>query len=296
MRLTDNIMGAALMTGCVLAYVVNDAVMKLLFVEMALFQAVFLRGLMTISLLCLMVWRSKVAIRGLSRQNQRLVALRVGAEICATIAFLTALKHMPLANVTAILQALPLAVTMAAALFLAEPVGWRRWSAIIIGFTGVLIVIRPGLVGFNIYSLLAIAGAASAAAVMVIIRKISQFEQPVTILSYQSILVGLIMIPPTLVYWVQPSLYEWLVMAAIGVLSVFGQLANIQGFKEGNASAVAPMDYTRLVFAAMIGFLLFGEIPEWTLAIGAGLVIATSLYRFQSRPKGARRASADDHP
>ena len=85
-----------------------------------------------------MVWRSKVA---LSRQNKRLVALRVGAEICATIAFLTALKHMPLANVTAILQALPLAVTMAAALFLAEPVGWRRWSAIIIGFMGVLIVI-----------------------------------------------------------------------------------------------------------------------------------------------------------
>ncbi|MEE3048049.1 MAG: DMT family transporter, partial [Pseudomonadota bacterium] len=137
---------------------------------------------------------------------------------------------------------------------------------------------------------LAIAGAASAAAVMVIIRKISQFERPVTILSYQSILVGLIMIPPTLVYWVQPSLYEWLVMAAIGVLSVFGQLANIQGFKEGNASAVAPMDYTRLVFAAMIGFLLFGEIPEWTTAIGAGLVIATSLYTVRAEARAGESA------
>ena len=130
MRLTDNLMGAALMTVCVLAYVVNDAVMKLLFADMALIQAVFLRGLITIPLLCVIGWRSKAAIRGLSHQNKWLVALRVGAETGATIAFLTALKHMPLANVSAILLALPLAVTMAAALFLGEPVGWRRWSAI----------------------------------------------------------------------------------------------------------------------------------------------------------------------
>ena len=82
--------------------------------------------------------------------------MRVGAEICTTIAFLTALKYMPLSNVTAILQALPLAVMMAAALFLAEPIGWRLWSAILVGFVGVLIVVRPGLDGFNIYSLSAL--------------------------------------------------------------------------------------------------------------------------------------------
>ena len=202
----------------------------------------------------------------------------------------TALVNLPLAEATALGFAKSLFVAIFAVLLLREVAGPRRWFAVVIGFVGILIMTQPGGCGFNIYSLLAIAGAASAAAVMVIIRKITQFERPVPILSYQSILVGLIMIPPTLVYWVQPSLYEWLVMAAIGVLSVFGQLANIQGFKEGNASAVAPMDYTRLVFAAMIGFLLFGEIPEWTTAIGAGLVIATSLYTVRAEARAGESA------
>ena len=197
----------------------------------------------------------------------------------------TALVNLPLAEATALGFAKSLFVSIFAVLLLREVAGPRRWFAVVIGFVGILIMTQPGDGGFNIYSLLAIAGAASAAAVMVIVRKISQFEQPVTILSYQSTLVGLIMLPPTLVYWVQPNFYEWLVMAAIGVFSVFGQLANIQGFKEGNASAVAPMDYTRLVFAAIFGILLFDEIPEWTTAVGAGLVIATSLYTVRAEAR-----------
>ena len=141
MRLNSNMKGAALMTACVSAYVINDAFMKLLFSEIALFQAIFLRSLITVLPILVMTWITKVAIRNLSYLNKRLLLVRVSAEVCATIAFLLALKHMPLANVTAILQALPLAITMAAALFLAEPVGWRRWSAILVGFVGVLIVV-----------------------------------------------------------------------------------------------------------------------------------------------------------
>ena len=151
MRLSDNLKGAVLMSGCVSAYVINDAFMKYLFSEMAFFQAIFLRSIISVPPVLVMIWITKSAIRKLSRQNKRLLWVRVSAEICTTIAFLTALKYMPLANVTAILQALPLAVTMAAALFLAEPVGWRRWTAILVGFFGVLIVVRPGAEGFNIY-------------------------------------------------------------------------------------------------------------------------------------------------
>ena len=118
MQLNSNIKGAVLMTGCMLTYVINDAFMKLLFSEIALFQAIFLRSLITVLPILVMTWITKVAIRNLSYLNKRLLLARVSAEICATIAFLLALKHMPLANVTAILQALPLAITMAAALFL----------------------------------------------------------------------------------------------------------------------------------------------------------------------------------
>ena len=112
--------------------------------------------MITVPPVLVMAWVTKVTMRNLSNQDKRLILVRVVAEICTTISFLTALKHMPLANVTAILQALPLAITMAAALFLAKPVGWRRWSAILVGFVGVLIVVRPGLEGFNVYSLSAL--------------------------------------------------------------------------------------------------------------------------------------------
>ena len=124
--------------------------------------------MITVPPVLVMAWVTKVTMRNLSNQDKRLILVRVVAEICTTISFLTALKHMPLANVTAILQALPLAITMAAALFLAEPVGWRRWSAILVGFVGVLIVVRPGLEGFNVYSLSALV-----AIIFIIVREIA---------------------------------------------------------------------------------------------------------------------------
>ena len=128
--------------------------------------------MITVPPVLVMAWVTKVTMRNLSNQDKRLILVRVVAEICTTIAFLTALKHMPLANVTAILQALPLAITMAAALFLAEPVGWRRWSAILVGFVGVLIVVRPGLEGFNVYSLSALV-----AIIFIIVREIATRKQ-----------------------------------------------------------------------------------------------------------------------
>ncbi|UUX48986.1 DMT family transporter [Nisaea acidiphila] len=210
------------------------------------------------------------------------------AVIAMTCGF-TAVVHLPLAEATALGFAKSLFVTIFALFLLSEVAGPRRWFAVLIGFAGVLVMVQPGPEGFNLYSVFAVAGAASAAAVMVIIRKVSQFDRSVTILSYQAILVGLIMIPPTIAYWVTPSPREWLVMAAIGVLSVFGQLSNIQGFKEGEASAVAPMDYTRLVFAALIGFIIFGEIPDIATAAGAGLIIATSLYTVRAEKRAAER-------
>ena len=168
MRLNENLLGAALMTCCVLAYVLNDAVMKLLFADIDFFQAIFLRGLVSLPPLLVLALMTKTLLQKYSAKNQRFMIIRILAEIGTTVTFLTALKHMPLANVTAILQSLPLAITMAAAIFLGEPVGWRRWSAICLGFTGVLIIIRPGLAGFNSYSLLALA-----AVLLLTVREIS---------------------------------------------------------------------------------------------------------------------------
>ena len=128
MRLNDNFVGAALMTCCVLAYVLNDAVMKLLFLDIDFFQAIFLRGLVSLPALLGLALVTKSLVQKYSKKNKQLIIIRILAEIGTTVTFLTALKYMPLANVTAILQSLPLAITMAAALFLRERVGWRRWT------------------------------------------------------------------------------------------------------------------------------------------------------------------------
>lgn len=221
--------------------------------------------------------------------------IRVGLAIVAMTCGFTAFVHLPLAEATAISFAKGLFVTLVAMVVLHETVGPRRWFAVLLGFFGVLVMVRPGADGFDVYALLALVGAAAAAAVMVIIRKVSQFDRSVTILSYQAILVGVLMVPPTLIYWVTPTPFEWMIMGGIGLLSVVGQLANIQGFKEGEASAVAPMDYFRLVFATAIGFVIFLETPEWETMVGAVLIIGTSFFTVRAEKRAgeaARKATA----
>ena len=117
MRLNDNFVGAALMTCCVLAYVLNDAVMKLLFLEIDFFQAIFLRGIVSLPALLGLALVTKSLVQKYSKKNKQLIIIRILAEIGTTVTFLTALKYMPLANVTAILQSLPLAITMVATHF-----------------------------------------------------------------------------------------------------------------------------------------------------------------------------------
>lgn len=218
---------------------------------------------------------------------------RVCMAVIAMTCGFTAIVHLPLAEATAISFAKSLFVTLLALAFLHEVAGPRRWFAVLLGFIGVLVMVKPDADGFNMYSLLAVAGAAAAATVMVIIRKVSQYDRPVTILSYQAIMVGIIMIIPTIYFWVTPTLEEWGVMFAIGLLSVVGQLCNIQGFKEGEASAVAPMDYSRLVFATIIGFVIFLELPDVTTLVGAGLICATSFYTVRAEQRAARKRKAE---
>ncbi|MDT2018445.1 MAG: DMT family transporter, partial [Planktomarina sp.] len=240
MQLNSNIKGAVLMTGCMLTYVINDAFMKLLFSEIALFQAIFLRSLITVLPILVMTWITKVAIRNLSYLNKRLLLGRVSAEICATIAFLLALKHMPLANVTAILQALPLAITMAAALFLSEPVGWRRWIAILLGFTGVLIIVRPGLEGFNIYSLSALAAIFFITVREIFTRKLTSKVPTITVALSTVIGIGMfsgIMMIGT--EWQPVSASSWLLILGAGVSVLIATFLSVMAMQTGEISFVS---------------------------------------------------------
>ena len=284
--------GAALMTACVSAYVINDAFMKLLFSEIALFQAVFLRSIITIPPILIMVWITKVAIRNLSKQDKRLILVRVGAEIFITITFLTALKHMPLANVTAILQALPLAITMAAALFLAEPVGWRRWSAILVGFVGVLIVVRPGLEGFNIYSLSAFMAIIFLTIREISTRKLTSEVPTITVVLSTAVgsalFAGIMMIGSE---WDTVSAVSWLLILGAAVAVLIATLLSVMAMRIGDIGFVSPFRYTSMLGAIGLGILMFGDWPDQPTLVGTVIIVSTGIYTFHREQKVSRKAT-----
>ena len=281
MQLNSNIKGAVLMTGCMLTYVINDAFMKLLFSETALFQAIFLRSLITVLPILVMTWITKVAIRNLSYLNKRLLLARVSAEVCATIAFLLALKHMPLANVTAILQALPLAITMAAALFLSEPVGWRRWIAILLGFTGVLIIVRPGLEGFNIYSLSALAAIFFITVREIFTRKLTSKVPTITVALSTVIGIGMfsgIMMIGT--EWQPVSASSWLLILGAGVSVLIATFLSVMAMQTGEISFVSTFRYTAMLGAIGVGILIFDDWPDQLTLVGTLIIVLTGIYSF----------------
>lgn len=205
--------------------------------------------------------------------------MRVGAAFFAMLLGFTAVIHMPLADATTLAFAKTFFMTVLAIVFLGEVVGVRRWAAVFVGFAGVVIVAWPsGEAALNGYAVYAVASAFFVAIVMVLIRKLSQVDAPITILSYQAIGIGLLMLGPTIYYWKTPTLEEWGLLIAIGVCSAIGQTFNILGLRAGEASAVAPLDYTRLVFAVLFGWLVFEMWPDPRVFVGAALIIGAAIY------------------
>ena len=297
----DNLKGAALMALSMLAFVSNDAMMKALFADMSIYQAIFLRGLITVPLIALMAWHQGALLISIAPRDRLMVTLRVAAEVGATVGFLTALKHMPLANVTAILQVLPLTVTMAAALFLGERVGWRRWLAITAGLCGVMIVIRPGMEGFSVYSIWALGAVACITLREITTRKLSSDLPSLPVALATAIAIGglgAVMMPA--VQWAPVSVGGWGLLAATSVAIIGGYLFSVMTVRTGDIGFVAPFRYTAMVWAIGLGALLFGEIPDGPTSVGTVIIILTGLYSLRrerrlrpSSPEPAHQANPD---
>ncbi len=219
--------GAVYMMFAMAGYVLNDAMMKLAMEELNLYQALFIRGLVVTLALGIYVWL-KGHFSSFKENFSWPLLFRIIGEMGGAIFFLNALINMPIANITAILQVLPLAVTLAAAVFLGEPVGWRRYIAIGIGFIGVLIIIRPGSEGFDIYAIFALV-----AVVWVVLRDLSTRKLP---LHTPSVLVGfytslavtlmaLVILP--FQPWKPVSLEGFSLLAVAGVFVLFGSIFSV---------------------------------------------------------------------
>ena len=284
--LPGNVRGAIFIMTAGMIFTAGSGFVKELGGEITVWQILLIRqATMMVTVLPVIARNFPDALR---TKSLKLQFVRVVFAIIAMVGSFLAIQHMPLADATALSFAKSLFVTIFAIVLLKEVAGLSRWAATLIGFGGVLVIVQPGAHGVDIYALYAVAGAAGAAMVSVIIRHLSQFDRSITILSYQALLVGAVMLPLGIYYWVWPTLLQWAMMLGIGLLSVAGQFCNIAGYRAGEASAVAPLDYARMVFAALIGLVLFSEVPTWATIAGSGIIVATSIYTLRSERRGRR--------
>ncbi|MEQ8354500.1 MAG: DMT family transporter [Kiloniellaceae bacterium] len=290
---SDNFRGAFFMVIAMAGFVLNDTMMKLVFADLELFQSIFLRGLLLSLLIALLALRQRQLIYRPARGDARILGLRVLGEIGSAISFLTALYHMPIANATAILQSIPLAITLAAALFLGEKVGWRRYSAIAVGFAGVLIIVRPGAEGFTVYSFWAVAAVGCMVLRDLSTRSLSQGVPSLFVAFITAVcttgFTGLLSLTQA---WPPLGLRQLgLLLASAGFLS-FGYVFSIKAMRVGEVAFVSPFRYTILVWAIVLGVVVFGDIPDaWTLT-GAAIVVIMGIYTFYRERSLMRRSAA----
>ena len=291
MALSENSRAAAFMVLSMAGFGLNDAFIKLVGADLPLFQAVFLRGLMMTLLIAGLVVREGRGRFRPDRRDRRLILLRTAAEIGATVSFLTALFNMPIANASAIVQSVPLAVTLAAAAFLGEPVGWRRYVAICVGFAGVLVIARPGTEGFNLYALSAFASVGFIVLRDLSTRRLSPGTPALGVsLVTSAVLTATAGIAALFIDWapIAPGHVALLGVSAIGLM--VGYVFSVHAMRLGDIGFVQPFRYTLLVFAILNGIIIFGEWPDaWTLA-GASLVAGTGLYTLHRERVAASAA------
>ena len=281
------------MAAAMAAFNINDAITKAVSAEMNFGQVMLVRGLFAIVLIAALALHQR-ALRPLRTLMMKAVVLRVAGEVGGTILFLAAIVNLPLANATAILQVLPLAITLGAALTFGDPVGWRRWLAIAAGFIGVLIIVRPGVEGFNQFSLFALVSVIFCA-----IRDLATKRIPapipslfVTLLTTVSVTVAGAAILVPLGGWTPPSGRALALLAFAATLLLIGYQCIIMALRIGDISAAAPFRYSALLWAMLLGYLVFGDRPDAMMVTGAAIIVLSGFYAFYRERVRARPVAA----
>lgn len=275
-QLPDNLKGIVYLMLASVAFSLVALLIKLLGQRLHVTQILFLRQIgMSLMVLPTIVRRFPGSLRS---NRPGLQVTRIALALAAMLGGFSAIIHMPLADATAIFFAKSFFVTIFAVLILGETVGGYRWSAVAIGFAGVMIMLQPGTANFSIYGLAALTGSAAAGAVMVILRVLTRIDSTDTIMTWSAIGVGLLMAFPGIYYWQWPDSGEWILIGCLAIASFFGQRGNILAYKHGEASLLASLDYTRLLWATLFGYLVFAQVPGSATWLGASIVVAAAVF------------------
>lgn len=287
----DNIRAAFLMMAAASAFTVNDMFLKLLGPEMGMFQILAMRGVFVSAIFGVVVWRARAGFSALTPRDCRFLWGRAAAEAGAAYFFFLALFNMPLANVTAILQVVPLSVALAAYLFLKEPLGWRRLSAIMVGFAGVMLIVQPGTDAFTMASVNALICVVTVTIRDLITRRMAPGIPSSLVALTTAIGVTLFGAVGSLSEsWAMPSPLAWAWLAAAVVFVCLGYILVILAMRSGEMSFVSPFRYTGLLVAIILGYLVFNEWPDRLTMLGSVIVVATGVYTLYRERQVKRRA------
>ena len=225
-------------------------------------------------------------------------ALRGALIALATLLFFSALKYIPLADAISIFFVEPLILTLLGALFLGESVGWRRLTAVAVGFAGSLVVIRPSFSALGLPALLPLGTALSFAVYLILTRKLAQREYPERMQFYAGVFGGIVMSVAlaageladiSVLSFVWPDRWQWMLLAGLGVIATSGHLLVVHAFRRGPAGLLAPFQYVEIIGATILGLIFFGDFPDATTWVGVAIIVSSGMYVFHREATLARR-------
>lgn len=277
--LPPNIQGAAWLVSGGFIFTSSGVMIRLLSDQIESVQTAFFRAVLSVVMLMPLMLAGRVrpwVSKRLAGHFWRTVA----GTVSMVLGFY-AVSMLPLADATAIAFSQPLFSVVVAALMAGEKVRWRRWTATIVGFAGVLVMVQPGPGSLQLGALVALANAAMVAFSILLVKRLSDSETPLMILTQFAIFSTLLLALPAIWVWRWPDAWGWILAVGIASSATVGQYFWVQAFKAGEMSAVAPFEYLRLPFAVFAGWLIWGEMPVIWTYIGAAIVIASALYIAQ---------------
>ena len=271
------VLGIALMLAGIAGFAVMDAIIKWLTADYSVAQVVALRSWFGLPLLCLFALYEG----GLETLRTRRPLVHVGRYLLVlalSFSFFWALSQMKLVDAIAITFAAPIFITALSVPLLKEPVGLHRWVAISVGFCGVLIMLRPGIGVFQWAALVVLGSVVVYALLMITTRAFKSTESTAALMLYPQLgmsLTGIVLAP---YFWVTPSLGDLGLFALAGLFGSVGVMCLTHAFRLGPAAVISPFEYSALIWASLLGFLLWGELPDAITLVGAGIVISSGLY------------------
>jgi drug/metabolite transporter (DMT)-like permease len=283
--LSGNVRGIIWISIGTILFALTDVVVKLLGDKFHPFELSLFRYVVGFLMLAAVFWR--MGREGLKTGRMGLHVARLILATLAQLGFFISVIHLKLADATAIFFSKPLFTTVVAVIILSELVTARRWTATIVGFVGVIVMMRPGAGVIDPVVLIAVGASLSFAVANILIRIMAPTEPPNRILFYYHVGGIALLVVPAIFVWQTPSGIEWGLLTLIGVLTTLGMVCYVRAYSIGEANAIGPIEYVRLIYAGLFGYFLFSEtIDIWTI-VGGSVIVASTLFITRDEARAA---------